>query len=233
MVQPTILVVDDESDVVDLVRFHLQKSGMKVLTAHNGLEALDIARQHRPEVLILDVMMPHMDGFQVCQELKKNENTKEMAVLLLTAKGEPADRIHGLELGADDYLPKPFSPKELILRIRNLLKKSTINTRDTEVHIGPFYFNKATFEFRLHGEKIELTVTEFKLLSLLLERRGKVLTREILLYDVWGYRNLIDTRTVDTHMRRLRTKLGEEADWIETIRGEGYRFLTKLNSKSA
>ena len=224
--QETVLLVEDESDVADLVRFNLHKAGFETLLAATGPKGLELARKRRPHVVILDVMLPGMDGFALCRELKSSEDTASIPVIMLTARGAPADRIGGLELGADDYVTKPFSPRELVLRVKALLRR-TRNAPDTTVlEVGPFRLDRNGFEFKLEGKRVDLTTTEFKLLATLLERRGRIQTRESLLADVWGYRNLIDTRTVDTHVRRLREKLGDHADRVETVRGEGYRFLT-------
>ena len=224
----TILVVDDEPDVVDLVRYNIQKAdGMSVITANNGMDALRIARKVRPDAIVLDVMMPEMDGFNVCKELRADNETTHIPLIMLTAKDQQEDKINGLEIGADDYLTKPFSPKELVLRVKSLLKRTAIADSSSVIVIGPFELDKTSFKFRLNGRAIELTTTEFKLLSLLIEKRGKILSRETLLQEVWGYHNPIDTRTVDTHMRRLRAKLEDHVERIETVRGEGYRFSTE------
>lgn len=220
----TILVVEDESDVVDLVRYHLKRAGFEVLVAGNGLEGLALARQNRPDLVVLDLMLPEMDGLTVCKTLKKDPETENIPVLVLTAKGEPEERIRGLELGADDYVPKPFSPRELVLRVQALLRRVRTAIRSEVAEVGDFVVDKHAFEIRLAGQRLDLTATEFKLLTLLIDRRGRTQTRESLLFDVWGYQNAIDTRTVDTHMRRLREKLGAHAAHLETVRGEGYRF---------
>jgi len=223
----TVLLVEDESDVADLVRFNLHKAGFDTLIAASGITGLDLARKRRPDLVILDVMLPGMDGFQICRELKSSDETASIPILMLTAKGAANDRISGLELGADDYVTKPFSPRELVLRVKALLRRSRKAPDPSVIELGPFRLDRNGFEFRLDGKRVDLTGTEFKLLSTLLERRGRIQTRETLLADVWGYRNLIDTRTVDTHVRRLREKLGDHCDRIETVRGEGYRFLTE------
>ena len=226
---PVVLVVDDEPDVVDLVRYRLRGAGMTVLVATDGLAALHAAREHRPDLVVLDLMLPHMNGEEVCRQLRADRETAAIPVLMLTAKGEPTDRIAGLEAGADDYLSKPFSPRELILRAEAILRRARAaqERRETILEVDGFRLNKGEFEVTLDGRKLELTTTEFKLLCLLIERRGKVLTRDSLLTDVWNYAAAIDTRTVDTHVRRLREKLGPaHAGRIETVRGEGYRFTT-------
>ena len=226
---PVVLVVDDEPDVVDLVRYRLRGAGMTVLVATDGLSALKAAREHRPDQVVLDLMLPHMNGEEVCRQLRADRDTEAIPVLMLTAKGEPTDRIAGLEAGADDYLAKPFSPRELILRAEAILRRARAaeERREANLEVDGFRINKGDFEVTLDGRKLDLTTTEFKLLCLLIERRGKVLTRDALLTDVWNYTAAIDTRTVDTHVRCLREKLGPtHSGRIETVRGEGYRFTT-------
>ena len=227
--QPVVLVVDDEPDVVDLVRYRLRGAGMAVIVAADGLSALRTARERRPDLIVLDLMLPEMRGEEVCRQLRADRETAAIPVLMLTAKGDPADRIAGLEVGADDYLGKPFSPRELILRVEAILRRARAaeERREATLEVDGFRINKGDFEITLDGRKLDLTTTEFKLLCLLIERRGKVLTRDALLTDVWNYTAAIDTRTVDTHVRRLREKLGPaHAARIETVRGEGYRFTT-------
>ncbi|MGH8045893.1 MAG: response regulator [Chthoniobacterales bacterium] len=220
----TVLVVEDEQDVVDLLRYNLTRAGYAVSIADNGLKGLEKARTERPDVIILDLMLPGMLGEKVCKALKEDASTSSIPIIMLTAKAEPEQRIQGLELGADDYVPKPFSPKELVLRVQALLRRLRKSEQGANIEVDEFVVDKGTFEVRLSGERLDLTSTEFKLLTLLIERRGRTQSRETLLFDVWGYRNAIDTRTVDTHMRRLREKLGGHAARLETVRGEGYRF---------
>jgi len=220
----SVLIVEDEQDVIDLLRYNLNRAGFEVLIAMNGVKGLEIARSERPDVVILDLMLPQMTGEKVCKALKEDVNTVNIPIIMLTAKGQTGDRVSGFEMGADDYLAKPFSPKELTLRIQALLRRIRTAAKADVIEIGPFHVDKGAFDIRLGGQRLELTTTEFKLLTLLIERRGRTQSRETLLFDVWGYQNVIDTRTVDTHMRRLREKLGEFAPWLETIRGEGYRF---------
>lgn len=222
--QPPVLIVEDEDDVVDLVRYHLTKAGFTVLIAKDGPSGLRMALEHRPDVIVLDLMLPGMDGHEICRTLKANEQTAQTGIIMLTAKGGTKDRVRGFETGADDYVPKPFSPRELVLRVQALQRRVENSSHSTTVEIDDFSLDKNQMEIRLEGRKLDLTTTEYKLLSLLLERRGRTLARDTLLYDVWGYQNMIDTRTVDTHMRRLREKLGAHSRRIETVRGEGYRF---------
>ncbi len=228
--QPVVLVVDDEPDVVDLVRYRLRGAGMTVIVEGDGLSALRTARERRPDLIVLDLMLPQMHGEEVCRQLRADRDTAAIPILMLTAKGDPADRIAGLEVGADDYLGKPFSPRELILRVEAILRRARAaeERRETTLEVDSFRVNKGDFEVTLDGRKLDLTTTEYKLLCLLIERRGKVLTRDALLTDVWNYTAAIDTRTVDTHVRRLREKLGpDHSARIETVRGEGYRFTTR------
>jgi len=220
----TVLVVEDEADVVDLLRYNLNKNGFDVLIATSGLEGLELASQHRPDLVLLDIMLPGMNGYEVCKKLRNTAETASIAIVMLTAKGEALERVKGLELGVDDYVTKPFSPRELILRIRAVLRRVRAGGKNEILQFDGFQVDKNAFEIRLDGARIELTTTEFKLLCLLLEQRGRVQSREKLLRDVWGYNNTIDTRTVDTHVRRLREKLSDRSHRLETIRGEGYRF---------
>lgn len=220
----TVLVIEDETDVLDLVRYHLSKAGFRVLVARDGRSGLEEARAAIPEIIILDLMLPEMRGEDVCRELKSSESTASIPVIMLTAKAQPEERVAGFEIGADDYVAKPFSPRELVLRVQALLRRLRAPGLGDTLALGPFELDRGTFEVRLEGEKLDLTAIEFKLVAALMEKRGAPLTRETLLRDVWGYRNPIDSRTVDTHMRRLRAKLGVFADCLQTVRGEGYRF---------
>jgi len=220
----TVLIVEDEQDVVDLLRYNLNRAGFGVSIAENGLRGLEKARAERPDVIILDLMMPEMTGEKVCRALKEDASTAGIPIIMLTAKDQPGDRITGFELGADDYVPKPFSPRELVLRVQALLRRLQTSNRGETIEVDGFLVDKGAFEIRLDGTRLDLTTTEFKLLTLLVDRRGRTQSRETLLFDVWGYQNVIDTRTVDTHMRRLREKLGAHANRLETVRGEGYRF---------
>ena len=221
----TILVVDDEPDVVDLVRYHLHRAGFDVLIAFTGPSGLTAAAESRPDAIVLDIMLPQMNGIEVCKALRNGTQTSTIPILLLTAKAEPSERIAGLELGIDDYITKPFSPRELVLRVQNVLRRLRPAQSPSLVIVDEFCLDKGNFEISLNGRRLQLTTTEFKLLALLVERRGRTLSRETLLQDVWGYENAIDTRTVDTHVRRLREKLGPASNRIATVRGEGYRFL--------
>lgn len=220
----TILVIEDEEDVSDLIRYHLKKAKLKVLASGDGAEGLQLAVEERPDAIILDIMLPRLNGFEVTKKLRADARTAAIPLLILSAKGETDSRIKGLELGADDYLPKPFSPRELVLRIEALLRRKKA-TAATTPSSGPFVVDRSAMKIMLDGKRLDLTSTEFKLLSLLTGREGIILPRETLLEEVWGYSSTVDTRTVDTHMRRLREKLGTHAVLLETIRGEGYRFV--------
>lgn len=221
----TILIVDDEPDVLELLLFHLQRAGYKTATARDGAAALQKARDTLPALILLDLMLPHVDGVEVCKRLKADPKTAHIPIIMLTAKAEEVDRIIGLELGADDYVTKPFSPREVVLRVKSILRRAKADAEPVEViKFADIVVNSAKHAVTVKGKPIELTATEFKLLATLMERRGRVQTRDRLLADVWGYEGDVDTRTVDTHVRRLREKLGKAADCIETIRGVGYRF---------
>ena len=222
----TILVVDDEPDAVELVEFNLRAAGYSVITAEDGAEAIAKARKALPDLILLDVMLPEIDGMAGCKILKNDPATSSIPIIMLTAKAAEIDRILGLELGADDYVTKPFSPRELILRIKNLLNRrvSPANEMPVKIVAGPITVDSERHVVLVNEEEVVLTATEFKLLSTLASRRGRVQDREQLLRDVWGYESYIDTRTVDTHMRRLRDKLGAAAGYLETVRGMGYRF---------
>ncbi|SDT86473.1 two-component system, OmpR family, phosphate regulon response regulator PhoB [Verrucomicrobium sp. GAS474] len=221
-----ILVVDDEADVLDLVCMNLRAAGYAVSAAENGAIALQKAKAEKPDLIVLDLMLPEMSGLEVCKALKKEDTTAAIPIIMVTAKTEEVDRIVGLELGADDYVAKPFSPRELVLRVKSVLRRGQEKPPEEEpLTLGDLFLDRSRHEVTVKGKAIELTATEFKLLAVLMERRGRVQGRERLLNDVWGYESVIDTRTVDTHVRRLREKLGRAASYIETIRGVGYRIL--------
>jgi two-component system phosphate regulon response regulator PhoB len=217
-----ILIIEDESDVADLLTLNLRKGGFKVLTAADGASGLQKARDERPEFIVLDLMLPKMSGLEVCRILKGDMATAHIPILMLTAKAEEVDRIVGLEFGADDYVTKPFSPREVTLRIRAILRRG--EKPEEMLQAGAISIDPARHEVRVNGKRVHLTSLEFKLLRMLIQRRGRVQDRDKLLNDVWGYESVIDTRTVDTHVRRLREKLGKAGDAIETVRGFGYRL---------
>lgn len=220
-----ILVVDDEPDAVDLVQFNLKNAGYEVVTAADGAEALRMARNFCPDLVLLDVMLPEIDGLEVCKMLRRDTATAGIPIIMLTAKAAEIDRVLGLELGADDYVTKPFSPRELMLRVKNLLQRRTPPEKVEEVMtFGSLVIDVPGHAVSVGGKDVELTATEFSLLSTLAKRRGRVQSRDELLRDVWEYNHAIDTRTVDTHMRRLREKLGSAATHLDTVRGVGYRF---------
>ena len=217
-----ILVIEDEKDVADLLALNLRKAGFRISVAADGVNGLQKAREDRPDFIVLDLMLPGMPGLEVCKILRSDPFTSEIPILMLTAKAEEVDRIVGLEFGADDYVTKPFSPREIGLRIRAILRRG--EPPADSLAAGPIWMDPARHEVRVDGKPVHLTSLEFKLLRTLLQRRGRVQDRDRLLNEVWGYESVIDTRTVDTHVRRLREKLGSVGDYIETIRGFGYRF---------
>jgi len=221
----SILIIEDEIDILELVEYHLKQSGFQVLTATDGSAGLELAIKKRPDLIVLDLMLPVMEGKDVCRALKANPVTKAIPVLMLTAKAEELDRVIGLELGADDYVTKPFSPRELVLRIKAILRRRPFEKEDTKViRIGDLLIDVDRHEVSIKDRPIRLTSTEFKLLVELASSRGRVQTRQRLLEKVWGYTYEGYYRTVDTHIRRLREKLGDMAEYIETLRGFGYRF---------
>ena len=222
--KPKILVVDDEPDALEVLGFKLREAGFTPLFAADGLKALAVVRAERPDLVVLDLMLPELDGLEVCKLMRRDPATASIPVLMLTAKAAEMDRVVGLELGADDYVTKPYSPRELVLRIRKLLKRSKSEDSTDQLHLGVLMIDVPHHAAQVEGKTVTLTATEFNLLAVLAKRRGRVQTRERLLQDVWGYETAIDTRTVDTHMRRLREKIGAAADYLETIRGVGYRF---------
>jgi len=231
-----ILVVDDEEDVTDLIRYHFEADNFTVKTINNPNLILGVARDFVPHAVILDVMMPDINGIQICRLLKSDEKLQGTPVIFLSAKSNEDDRISGLETGADDYLTKPFSMKELLLRVKAVIKRSQGLSTDKDgertgkILVAELEIDEGTHEVFVRGEKIELTATEFKLLRVLMTRLGKVQTREKLLMNVWNYQGDVETRTVDTHIRRLREKLGDQAGLIETIRGVGYRAIEPGNA---
>jgi two-component system phosphate regulon response regulator PhoB len=217
-----ILIIEDESDVADLLEMGLRKAGFKTTAAADGAIGLQKARDNRPDFIVLDLMLPKMSGLEVCRILKGDPGTSHIPILMLTAKAEEIDRIVGLEFGADDYVTKPFSPREVTLRIQAILRRG--EKPEETLEAGRISIDPARHQVRVNGKRVHLTSLEFKLLRTLIQRRGRVQERDKLLNDVWGYESVIDTRTVDTHVRRLREKLGKAGDAIETVRGFGYRL---------
>ena len=230
-----ILVVDDEVDVADLVAYHLRAKGFVVETVNDPNRSIGTARSFLPDLVILDVMMPELNGIQICRMLRADPKLQNVPVIFLTAKVEENDRIQGLETGADDYICKPFSTKELVLRVQTILRRTSEVKAPgaTKLTVGRIVLDIERHEVTIMDKVVDLTATEFKLLHLLMERRGRVQTREHLLINVWNYETEIETRTVDTHVRRLREKLEGEADWIETIRGVGYRMAERKVQESS
>ena len=223
--KPRILIIEDESDVVELISFKLKESGFDVLKALDGTEGLRLARSTVPDLILLDLMIPEVDGLEVCKILRHDPKTRSIPIIMVTAKAAEIDRVLGLEHGADDYVVKPFSPRELVLRVRKLLKRqNNEETVSDQFTAGALSIDLSKHLVSVDGQEVELTVTEFKLLSLFVKRQGRVLSRDQLLEDVWEYSSSVDTRTVDTHVRRLREKLGSAAEYLTTIRGVGYRF---------
>jgi two-component system phosphate regulon response regulator PhoB len=220
-----ILIIEDEEDIVDLVEYHLKHAGFSVLKALDGPSGLEIAKKNRPCLVILDLMLPGMDGKDICRALKSNPLTRSIPILMLTAKTEEVDRVIGFELGADDYVTKPFSPRELVLRVKAILRrKEAPDEREKIIQAGDLLVDMDRHQVSVKKNPISLTSTEFKLLVELVTNKGRVQTRERLLDKVWGYTYEGYARTVDTHIRRLREKLGPLGNMIETIRGVGYRF---------
>ena len=224
-----ILVVEDEPDTAELLELHLQNEGYRVTVAADGEQALSKLHKLMPDMVILDLMIPEIDGLEVCKFIRKDPATESLPVMMCTAKTSEIDKILGLEQGADDYVTKPFSPRELVLRVKNLLRRTETNQVQNEnrLEIGEIRIDKSSHDVYVGDVEIDLTATEYKLLVLLTDRIGRVQSREVLLRDVWGYEPNIDTRTVDTHMQRLRTKLLTSSKHIVTVRGFGYKFLNE------
>tara|TARA_B100001029_G_C15060651_1_gene458158 strand:- start:1859 stop:2557 length:699 start_codon:yes stop_codon:yes gene_type:complete len=225
----TIYIVEDEPDIRETLAYNLSQEGFKVSEFSDAESCLNKIQKKKPDLLLLDLMLPGMSGLDLCKEIRTDINLKNLAIIMLTAKGEEVDRIIGFELGADDYVTKPFSVRELILRVKVILKKQTESVEsDESIEFGPIKLNLDAHEVLINNDEIVLTALEFKLLKHLIKRRGRVQTRDQLLGDVWGYSSEVTTRTVDTHIKRLREKLGTVGDYIQTIRGVGYR----LNNQS-
>jgi DNA-binding response OmpR family regulator len=225
-VRAKILVVDDEPEAVELLEFNLKQAGFDVIAAADGAQALRKARSVVPSLIVLDLMLPEIDGLEVCKMLRRDPATARIPIIMLTAKAAEIDRIIGLELGADDYITKPFSPRELVLRIKKVMLRGQAGVAEPEtLKFGELLIDPPRHLVKWHGKRVELTATEFRLLVILAQRPGRVQSRDQLLRDVWEYNSLIDTRTVDTHVRRLREKLGGGARHLDTIRGVGYRFV--------
>lgn len=222
--KPCILVVDDEPETLELLSLHLRQAGFDVITTEDGTRALRQARAQLPQLIVLDLMLPETDGLEVCKRLRRDPATAGIPILMLTARATEVDRVLGLELGADDYVTKPFSPRELVLRVRKLLERKGPGEPAEVLQFEDLVIDVPGHQVTVAGQLVHLTATEFKLLTTLAQRRGRVQSREQLLRDVWDYAPTVDSRTVDTHMRRLREKLGPAAHHLETVRGVGYRF---------
>jgi len=222
----TILVVDDEPDIVDVVRYNLEQHHFRVVTAGDGKRGLEMARREQPDLIILDVMLPDSFGTDVCRTLRAEPATHSIPILMLSARGEEVDRVVGLELGADDYVTKPFSPRELVLRVNALLRRAQPEAAEPSrpLRVGGIFLDAENHAVQVNGAPVELTATEFRLLETFLRQPGRVFSRDLLLDRVWGITAEVYTRTVDTHINRLRDRLGEEAGRIETVRGVGYRL---------
>lgn len=223
-----ILVVEDEQDLQQVLEYNLRQAGHEPLGAMRGRDALELARSRRPDVILLDLMLPDLAGTELCRTLKSEPATRQIPIIMLTAKGEEIDRVVGFELGADDYVVKPFSIRELLLRIQAVLRRSVPEPAaepENRVEFGCLVFDRAAHRAWVADQELELTALEFKLLVTLYDRRDRVQSRATLLDDVWGISADITTRTVDTHVKRLREKLASARDYIETVRGVGYRFV--------
>ena len=228
-VKKTIYIVEDEPDIRETLTYNLTQEGFIVSQFPDAESCLNKLNQTKPDLLILDLMLPGMSGLDLCKIIKSDRNLKHLAIIMLTAKGEEVDRILGFELGADDYVTKPFSVRELILRVKVILKKNVEPIEYSDlIEFGPIKLNIDAHEVLINDDEVILTALEFKLLKHLVQRRGRVQTRDQLLGDVWGYSSEVTTRTVDTHIKRLREKLGQVGNYIQTIRGVGYR----LNNQS-
>jgi two-component system phosphate regulon response regulator PhoB len=225
-----ILVVEDEKDVREMIRLNLKAAGFDVVEAGNGAEALALAKNDPPKVIILDLMMPEMSGIEVCRALRRNPATSRIPVLMLTAKSTEEDKVVGFEVGADDYVTKPFSPRELVLRVRAVARRQPDQgaAKAAPLKAGRIQLDRGSMIATIGAKKLPLTSTEFRLLELLLRRAGSIQSRDALLSEVWGYQANLDTRTVDTHIRRLRDKMGKAGVLVETVRGSGYRLNNSL-----
>ena len=226
MAKETILFVEDDKNIVELVKYNLEQEGFRVLTALTGLAGLEKALKEKPALVILDLMLPEMNGLEICKTLKLNKKTHLTPIIMLTAKGTESDKVIGLELGADDYVTKPFSPRELMARVKAVLRRSQEKLSEEILRSGTIELDITKHELRLKGKPVEITAKEFELLGILMSSKGRVLTREVLLSKVWGYENSvnIETRTVDMHIGQLRKKIGKEAERIVTVKSVGYRF---------
>ncbi len=237
MTSSKILVVDDETYIVELVKFNLEKEGYRVIVAYDGISALEMVKSDLPDLILLDIMLPRMDGLEVCRTLKQDLEYNSIPIIMLTAKGDEFDTVLGLEMGADDYIKKPFSPREMVARVKARLRALKILQAEKAVGkkiyvVKDLIVVPDKYEAFIGEEKLELTPKEFELLALMVSHQGKVFTREVLLEKVWGYEFSGDTRTVDVHIRHLRQKLNDDSNfptYIETVRGVGYRFVDEVS----
>ena len=228
MPKEKILIVDDEEDILSLVEYNLKKEGYRTIGVKTGEAALQLVEEQTPDLIILDLMLPEMDGLEVCRILKSNENTSDIPIIMLTAKGEETDIVVGLEIGADDYVTKPFSPRVLLARTKALLRRKTKEPISKEIiQVENLVIDTGKYLVTIEGKPISLTSTEFNLLRFLAQHRGKVFTRNQLLDNVWKDETFVIDRTVDVHIRSLRKKLGSAANLIETVRGVGYRLAMR------
>jgi two-component system phosphate regulon response regulator PhoB len=219
------LIVDDDADIQRLVSYNLSQSGFEVIAAASGRNALESVQKQPPDLIILDIMLPDVDGMEVCRTLRQRESSRRIPIIMLTARGEEIDRVIGFEIGADDYVPKPFSPRELVLRVKSIFRRMTEQRSDL-VRLGSIQLYPERRQCFIGNFQVQLTAKEFDLLHELMRGRGNVLTREVLMDKVWGYHGEATSRTLDTHVRRLREKLGEVGVYVETVRGVGYRMGT-------
>lgn len=229
MTNKKVLIVDDEEHIRELIKFNLKKEGYDIEIAINGVEALNIIREIKFDLILLDLMLPEIDGLEVCKEIRRNEETSDIPVMMITAKGEEFDKVLGLELGADDYITKPFSIRELMARVKALLRRSNFKKEENIIKFGDVVVNFKTREVIKEAQNVELTLKEFELLKLLIKNKGNILTRELLLDKIWGYEYIGETRTVDVHIRHLRKKIESDdknPQYIQTIRGVGYKFTS-------
>ena len=228
----SILIVDDEKDLVELVRYHLEKEGLTCFDACDGETAIQMVRERHPDLMVLDLMLPGVDGLEVCRVLRKDAKTASVAIIMLTAKAEEVDRIVGLEMGADDYMVKPFSPRELVARVKAVLRRGQAQNLPSTMQVGALVVDEDKHQVMVEGKRVDLTVKEFDLLCGLMKVNGRVLNRDQIMETVWGYTNAIEieSRTVDVHIRRLREKLGSEQKRVVTVKGVGYRFDAELDA---
>ena len=229
MTNKKVLIVDDEEHIRELIKFNLKKEGYDIEVAVNGTEALNIIREIKFDLILLDLMLPEIDGLEVCKEIRRNEETSDIPVMMITAKGEEFDKVLGLELGADDYITKPFSIRELMARVKALLRRSNVKKEENIIKFGDVVVNFKTREVTKGTQNVELTLKEFELLKLLIKNKSNILTRELLLDKIWGYEYIGETRTVDVHIRHLRKKIESDdknPQYIQTIRGVGYKFTS-------